>query len=126
MKVLPSARPRPARILLGPDHEKRPLYERCAFAVFPQVALAGHQAAAVEAMANGLAIVTSTDGPANSFIDHGVNGYLAASPDEFARYSRMLWEDRDLCRQLGSAARDTIAAESSHERLLIGLSELLR
>jgi len=58
-----------------------------------------------EAMAAGLPVVAEKRGAIVEQIDHGVNGFLATTDDEFIEYVDMLCDDAALREQLGTAAR---------------------
>jgi glycosyltransferase involved in cell wall biosynthesis len=58
-------------------------------------------------------------------IEHGLNGLVADNAKEFADHVIKLWNDRTLCRQMGKAARATIAAEYSREDLVRNLGRLI-
>ncbi len=68
----------------------------------------GLQYMAVEA-----ATVMSPVGVNNEIIDHGKNGYLAQSNDEWVNYLSCLIESKDLREQLGKAGRKTIIEKYS-------------
>jgi glycosyltransferase involved in cell wall biosynthesis len=59
-------------------------------------------------MAAGIPCVASNIGILPDYIQDGVNGFLAASDDEWIEKLRMLIDDPDLRRRMGAAARQTI------------------
>jgi glycosyltransferase involved in cell wall biosynthesis len=67
----------------------------------------------LEAMAHGVAVITLPGAARSSPIRHGQNGLVANNAREFAEYVVQLSRDRELCRRLGQAARETIASEYS-------------
>lgn len=94
------------------------VYESAAFVVCPVFGGTGQSIKIVEAMAHGLPVVALRFAADRSPIRHAVNGFIADDAEEFAEYVIRLWNDRELCRQLGNAARETIASEFSRARLL--------
>lgn len=100
----------------------RTVYESSRFLVCPIFGGTGQQVKIVEAMAHGVPVIALGAAAKSSPIRHGVNGLVANDAAEFAGYVVQLWNDKELCRQLGHAARETIAAELSRSRLLEGLS----
>jgi glycosyltransferase involved in cell wall biosynthesis len=79
--------------------------QKAAFAICPVFAGTGQQAKVIEAMAHGLPVVAFRRTAAESPLQHGENGLIAEDTDEFALHLATLWRNRDLCRQLGAAAR---------------------
>jgi len=102
------------------------LYERAAFAICPVLAGTGQQVKIIDAMAHGLAVVAHRKTALTSPIADGVNGYVVDSAAEFADRTAMLWRDRSLCRVLGAAARETIAADFAPSRTVSELDKVLR
>ncbi len=100
------------------------LYERAAFAISPVLAGTGQQVKVIDAMAHGLAVVAHENSAAASPIIDGVNGYVVQSAQEFAERATMLWRDRSLCRRLGGAARETIAADYPPSRTVSELEKI--
>jgi len=106
-----------------PDLE--PVYESARFAICPVFGGTGQQIKIVEAMAHGVPVVALQAAAESSPIQHEVNGLVAVNAEEFAEHCLRLWNDRELCRKLGVAARDTIAGEFGRDRLHRSLAELL-
>ena len=100
------------------------VYETAPFAICPVFGGTGQQVKVIEAMSYGVPVIALRAAAECSPIKHGVNGLVANDAEEFAEHCLRLWQDRQLCRQLGSAARETIAADYSQSRLLEGLSKL--
>lgn len=103
----------------------KPLYSKANFLICPLLAGTGQKVKIVEAMAHGLPVIATRSSQEDSPLEHGVSGFVADSVEEFAEYSIRLWKDKALCKKMGLAAREKIAAEFSHQRLLRDLSEIL-
>jgi glycosyltransferase involved in cell wall biosynthesis len=112
--------------LMGFVQDLKPVYESSRFFICPVFGGTGQQVKVVEAMAHGLPVIALAAAARSSPIQHGVNGLVAANAQEFAEHVVQLWNDRQLCMRLGQAARDTIAAGFSKERLIQGLSTILK
>src|SRR5207253_7756734 len=61
----------------------------------------------LQVMAAGKPVIASPVGANAQVVQHGVNGFLADSPDEWADALRRL-EDPDLRRRMGAQARKTV------------------
>lgn len=68
---------------------------------------------AIQFMACGVPVVAAPVGVNREIIQDGVNGFLAATRDEWVRKLRRLIEDPDLRRDMGRRARATIVARYS-------------
>lgn len=112
-------------VLSGFVADLRPVYEAARFLACPVFGGTGQQGKIVEAMAHGLPVVALRAAAARSPLRHGVNGLVAENAEEFAEHVLRLWHDRQLCRRLGEAARDTVAAEVAPARLTKALSSLV-
>ena len=99
-------------------------YAKSSFLICPLLAGTGQKVKIVEAMAHGLAVVATKHAQEDSPLEHGVSGFVANSVAEFAEYTIRLWKDKSLRKKMGEAAREKIAAEFSHARLLRDLSEI--
>jgi glycosyltransferase involved in cell wall biosynthesis len=117
--------PAPGVTLSGFVPDLKEVYTSAAFVVCPVFGGTGQQIKVVEAMAHGVPVVALRFPAEQSPVRHGVNGLVAGGADEFAQHVCELWARRDRCRQLGEAARDTIAAECSRDRLLEQLALLV-
>lgn len=111
--------------MLGFVPDLRPIYEDAAFLLCPVFAGTGQQVKVVEAMAHGVPVVAFERAARASFIRHEENGLVARSGAELGKHAAELYRDRALCRRLGAAARDTIAAEFERHRGLPGLMKAL-
>ena len=77
---------------------------------------------ALQCMAMALPVVCSRVGANCEVIRHGVNGFLAESPDEWITHLTALIDSLPLRRRLGEAARQTVEANYSarHSAKLFG------
>jgi glycosyltransferase involved in cell wall biosynthesis len=101
------------------------LYRTAPFTICPILGKTGQQVKILESMARGVPVVATEHAAEGSPIEHGVNGFVAATPDDFAEYVLKLWSDRDLCARLGSHAIRTIRERHSPRLLAERLSTLL-
>lgn len=69
----------------------------------------------IQYMAAGIPAVAAPVGVNASIIDHGRNGFLAESDDDWATHLGTLVSDLSLRRSIGNAARETAAARYSIE-----------
>jgi len=102
----------------------KPVFEGTRFLICPVFGGTGQQIKIVEAMAHGVPVVALRDSAERSPLQHGISGLVANNADEFGDYTIRLWNDADLCRKLGDAARETIAREFSRTRLAERLSQM--
>jgi len=102
-----------------------PVYSSARFFVCPVFGGTGQQIKIVEAMAHGLPVVALRFAAERSPLQDGTNGLVANNAEEFAEHCVRLWTDTALCRQLGNAARETVAREFSRDRLTESLAKLL-
>jgi glycosyltransferase involved in cell wall biosynthesis len=120
-----SLEPCPGIQLKGFVPDLKTVYQHAGFLICPVFGGTGQQVKVVEAMAHGLPVVALRQAADRSPIVNGVNGFVADSADEFAKYALQLWQDRELCKRLGNAARMTIAKDFSRECLLDNLSRII-
>ncbi len=118
-------RPDPGIVLLGAVDDLDSLYARAAFAICPLLAGTGEQIKIIDAMAHGLPVVATRQTAGSSPIVDGVNGYVVDTAQEFAERAAELWNDRERCRSLGDAARDTIATSYPPSRTTEELARVL-
>lgn len=105
-----------------PDLEQ--LYTQSRFAICPMLGGTGQQLKVLEAMAHGLPAIVLQNVADRCPIEHGINGLVAKNAEEFAKYTIELFRNPQLCRQLGEAARKTIADKFSNQLLLDRLKEI--
>jgi len=115
----------PGITILGYVPELLPYYALSSFAISPVFGGTGQQIKIIEAMAHGLAVVALEEAAKRSPLEHMQNGLVAHDAREFAEHVCRLWRDRELCRRLGRAARNTIHEKYSQERLNSEISRLL-
>lgn len=64
-------------------------------------------------MACGVTTIMSPVGVNNDIIEHGVNGYLASTEEEWINYLSLLIEDTELRKRIGRNARNTVEEKYS-------------
>ncbi|MEI6807706.1 MAG: glycosyltransferase, partial [bacterium] len=101
------------------------LYRDAAFAICPLIGATGQQIKVIEAMAYGVPAVVLRNVAASSPVIHGVNGFIADTPEEMAGYCLRLRADQQLCRSFGNAARGIVARDWSQQRLVNTFREIL-
>jgi hypothetical protein len=111
--------------LAGFVADLKPLFETARFLICPVIGKTGQLIKIVEAMAHGVPVVALETAAVGSPIQHGVNGWVARDAAEFAGYCVQLWQDADLCRRMGAAARDSIARGYSRSKILGALGTLI-
>ncbi|MDT9339350.1 glycosyltransferase [Trichodesmium erythraeum 21-75] len=104
--------------LLGFVPDIKSMYAASSFAICPLIGGTGQQVKIVEAMAHGVPVIALRNVAESSPIAHGINGFIANNAEEFAEYTIRLYSDRELCRQLGEAARKTVADKCSQDLLV--------
>ena len=70
---------------------------------------------AIQYMALGIPAVVSPVGVNSHIVEHGRNGFLAASHEDWVRHLRTLAEDQALRSRFGREARATVERRFSHE-----------
>lgn len=111
--------------LLGFVPDIQQVYQHGKFAVCPLIGATGQQLKVLEAMAHGLPVVALRNVAERCPIYHGINGFVADTAAEFAHYTLQLYQNPDLCRQMGEAARQTIREQHSEEMLDQKIAQLL-
>lgn len=111
--------------LLGYVDDLEAVYAQSKFAICPLIGGTGQQIKVVEAMAHGIPVVILRNVADSSPVEHGVNGFIANDADEFIEYTSRLYNSPDLCRQMGIAARETVAKQCSDQQLISALRNIL-
>jgi glycosyltransferase involved in cell wall biosynthesis len=110
--------------LMGFVNDLIPLYVSAPFAICPLLGGTGQQVKIIEAMSLGVPVVCMKKVAESSPIEHGVNGLIATDAEEFAECVQRLYEDRQLCRWLGTAARETIRTQFTGAVLMNTISPM--
>lgn len=84
------------------------IYQKSAFAICPLISGTGQPVKVIESLARGLAVIATKHAAKDTPLIHGENGFIAETPEEFAEYAHLLWNDRDRCKVLGVNARETV------------------
>ena len=110
----------------GPSADPAPLYRAADIFVQPSH-FEAFGISAIEAMASGLAVITSRVGGMLDFVEDEVNGLLATpkEPHDFARQIRRVLDDEALRARLASAARETATSRFDEERLFGQYADLV-
>jgi glycosyltransferase involved in cell wall biosynthesis len=104
--------------LLGYVENLEKYYCSAKFAICPVLGGTGQQIKIVEAMAHGLPVISTKYSSSTSPIVHGFNGFIAQDAGEFTGYCIKLWQNPELCKKMGNAARKTIQENFSEDLLL--------
>lgn len=77
-------------------------------------------------MATGLPVIASPVGINASIVDHGKNGFLARTNEEWIKYLTMLRNDPVLRNEMGKAGRKKAAVEYSYDACFKKLNQVLK
>lgn len=81
-------------------------------------------------MACEIPTIMSPVGVNTEIIEHGVNGYLASTIEEWVNYLSLLIESKDLRLSIGKAGRETVvkkySVEANKQRYLLALDALIK
>lgn len=80
----------------------------------------------IQYMACGLPVVASPVGVNNEIVEHGVNGFLAKTDNDWANALDALLGDADLRRRMGAAGRKKVEKEYSLQVYRSRVAELLK
>jgi len=98
-------------------------YRGARFAVLPSLWFEPCPLVAIEAMSHGLPVIASRIGGLPEIVEDGVTGFLfdPGNAEDLASKMRLLWENPDLCRQMGRAGREKSCREYSEDAYFKGL-----
>lgn len=93
------------------------LYQGAAFLVVPSLFYEPFGLVATEAMSLGLPVLATRTGGLPEVVEDGVTGLLVppGNVEELTEKMALLWNDVELCRHMGRAARNRVAQEFSEE-----------
>lgn len=99
------------------DPELALFYEKARFLVMPSVWFEAFGLVVAEAMSYGLPVIASRIGALPELIEDGVTGFLfePGNSKDLARKLRFLWENSELCQQMGKAAREKALRDYSED-----------
>ena len=80
----------------------------------------------IQYMACGLPVVASPTGVNSEIVEHGVNGFLASSEDEWREALAKLLNSAELRRKMGDAGRLKVERQYSLQACAPKIAELLR
>lgn len=151
MTLLTSAKETKLPIILAGDHASMPgilksglnnvrflghlnrnqlskFYQSIRFLVVPSITYETFGIAAAEAMSHGLPIIASRIGGLPEVVEDGVNGLLFApgNAEDLSRKILLLWENPDLCRQMGLAGYKMAKREFNEDIYQKRLSSVFR
>jgi len=92
-------------------------YRKARFVVVPSKWFEVCPIVILEAMANGLPVIASKIGGLPEIVENGVTGFLfePGNAKDLADKMKLLWEDINLCRRMGEAARERAMREYRDE-----------
>ena len=93
-------------------------YRGARMLVFPSIYFETFGLVGAESMSHGVPVIASRIGALANLVDDGVNGLLfePGDPRDLAQKITRLWEDPELCRRLGKAARAKAATQWNPRR----------
>jgi glycosyltransferase involved in cell wall biosynthesis len=92
-------------------------YRNARFLVVPSVCFEAFGLVVVEAMSHGLPVIASRIGGMPEIVEDGVTGFLfePGNSEDLANKMNLLWENPDLCRQMGIQGHEKVISEYSNE-----------
>jgi glycosyltransferase involved in cell wall biosynthesis len=92
-------------------------YRGARFVVVPSITYEMCPLVILEAFSHGIPVIASRLGAQRELVTHGVNGLLfePGNPEDLQRKMKQLWDDPDLCRQLGRAGYERVLRDHSEE-----------
>ncbi|MBN1153679.1 glycosyltransferase family 4 protein [candidate division KSB1 bacterium] len=93
------------------------LYTGARFVIVPSLGLEGFPIIFLEAMSYGLPIITTDIGPLNEIITNSVEGLTVkpADVEDLRDKIRLLWNDPQLCQEMGRNSREKMMEEYSED-----------
>jgi glycosyltransferase involved in cell wall biosynthesis len=103
-------------------------YQKARFSVVPSICFETFGLVAAEAMSYGLPVIASRIGALPEIVEDGVTGFLftPGNSEELAGKMKLLWENPDLCRQMGKAAQEKVTREYGQDLYYRRLLETYR
>lgn len=71
-----------------------------------------------EALMVGVPVISTSKRELPLFIEHGINGFLADSPEDMIKYANLLLQDYDLAKKISAAARERALDQFSQAKFL--------
>jgi glycosyltransferase involved in cell wall biosynthesis len=95
----------------------RTFYRSARFIVVPSQWFEGFPLVIAEAMSHGIPVIASKIGGLPEIVEDGVTGILSepGNAEDLAAKMQMLWENPDLCRQMGRAGRQKVMREYTED-----------
>ena len=92
-------------------------YRKARFLLVPSVWFEVSPMVILEAMSHGLPVIASRIGGLAELVEDGVTGFLfePGNVEDLADKMKLLWENPDLCRQMGEAGREKAIREYSED-----------
>ena len=81
---------------------------------------------ALQCMATGRPVVISPVGVNTEIVEHGCNGFLAETSDDYVSSLLELAGSKDLRQRMGSAARETVEGRYSAKVVAAKFAEIVR
>lgn len=104
-------------VVTSERHELDTYYRNARMLVFPSRWFETYGVVGAEAMAHGIPVIAARIGALEQLVDDGVDGFLyePGDTDDLAAKMQKLWDDPELCKQFGKAARAKAATRFSHQ-----------
>jgi glycosyltransferase involved in cell wall biosynthesis len=92
-------------------------YQNARFVVVPSICFESFGLVAAEAMSYGLPVIASKIGGLQEIVEDGVTGLLfePRNSEELARKMNLLWNNLDLCQEMGQAGRRKVLWEFNED-----------
>ena len=89
------------------------LYAAAPFTVSPVYVGTGQQVKVVESLARAVPVVAFDVSTVSPMLAQGVTGFRVSDAESMAQAIAKLWQDRELCRQLGRAGQAVVAKDAA-------------